>query len=100
MALFRRKSATDGSAATAGRKRARGAVSVSKSGRSGPAESAGPASPAPAAVERYSGTVIEPAATAAHRINSAADVDANVKKYGDEGVFKGGGGGFGGAGTK
>jgi hypothetical protein len=95
MALFRRRSATDGSTS---RKQRRTAVSVSKSGQSGPAGV--PANPDAGKVERYSGTVIEPAATAAHRINSAADVDANVKKYGDDGVFKGGGGGFGGAGTK
>ncbi len=98
MAWFRRRSATDGTTAT--RKQRRGAVSVSKSGRSGPAESVAKPSPAASPVERYTGTVIEPAATAAHRISSAADVDANVKKYGADGVFKGGGGGFGGAGTK
>jgi hypothetical protein len=60
--------------------------------------------PAPAArrkgPEVYTGTVTEPEATAAMRISSAADVDPNVKKYGDAGVFKGGGGGYGGAGTK
>ena len=106
MGLFRRKGA-DKSAQPSRRAR-RGAVSVSVSGEANPyaaprrgraATAVVPEPAAAPAVERYEGTVIEPAATAAQRISSAADVDPNVKKYGAEGVFKGGGGGFGGAGT-
>jgi len=48
----------------------------------------------------YTGTVTEFEATAKLRINSAEDVDPNVKRFGLDGVFKGGGGGYGGAGTK
>ena len=54
----------------------------------------------PTGPEVYTGTVHEPEATAAHRISSAADIDPNIKKYGEAGVFKGGGGGYGGAGTR
>lgn len=54
----------------------------------------------PPGPEVFTGTLIEPEATAALRISSAADIDPNVKRYGDAGVFKGGGGGYGGAGTK
>lgn len=108
MALFRRKTTEKpGPPAAAAR---RGAVSVSISGvvnayapaRAGALTTANTPAGAPAKpiVERYEGTTTEPAATAALRISSAADVDQNVKKYGAEGVFKGGGGGFGGAGTK
>ena len=108
MALFRRKT-TDrpGTPATGAR---RGAVSVSVSGEANTytAPRAGTSAEAPAKpvvpakpiVERYVGTTTEPAATAALRINSAADVDPNVKKYGEDGIFKGGAGGYGGAGTK
>lgn len=106
MALFRRKTKDrPGQPSTGGR---RGTVSVSVSGeanadaaaRAANLEPVDPPAPAKPVVERYEGTTIEPAATAALRINSAADVDPNVKRYGDDGVFKGGGGGFGGAGTK
>lgn len=67
--------------------------------RAGTDTPAPPADP-PRGPEVFTGTVIEPEATAALRISSAADIDPNVKRYGDAGVFKGGGGGYGGAGTK
>ncbi len=35
-----------------------------------------------------------------HRVSSAADVDANVRRYGSAGVPRGGAGGYGGAGTR
>jgi hypothetical protein len=60
-----------------------------------PAEPAAPAGP-----EYYTGQTITPDEGAGHRIDSAADVDPNVKAYGLAGVFQGGGGGYGGAGTK
>jgi hypothetical protein len=47
----------------------------------------------------FTGTTIEPEEGAASRIDSAADVDPNVKRYGMVGG-PGGAGGFGGAGTK
>jgi hypothetical protein len=105
MALFRRKTTSRPDRPSTPVRR--GAVSVSVSGQSRPYADASTAGAAAAAapppkplVERYEGTTIEPADTAALRINSAADVDPNVKKYGDDGVFKGGAGGYGGAGTK
>ena len=105
MGLFRRKT-TDRSAQPPAPRR--GAVSVSISGAANPYAAIRPATfeplPAPAqekhVVERYEGTTTEPAATAALRISSAADVDPNVKKYGEDGIFKGGAGGYGGAATK
>jgi hypothetical protein len=104
MGLFSRKSTARPGASTVTR---RGAVSVSVSAerstyaaRLAKAAAAAPPEPVKPVVERYEGTTIEPAATAALRISSAADVDPNVKKYGDDGVFKGGAGGYGGAGTK
>jgi len=56
--------------------------------------------PAPAGPEYYTGQTITPDEGAGQRIDSAADVDPNVKAYGLAGVFQGGGGGYGGAGTK
>lgn len=50
--------------------------------------------------EYYTGQTITPDEGAAQRIDSAADIDPNVKAYGLAGVFQGGGGGYGGAGTK
>lgn len=47
----------------------------------------------------YTGTTIEPEEGAAERISSAADVDPNIKRYGELGR-PGGAGGYGGAGTK
>ena len=104
MGLFRRKTAAGPGKWPSGQRR--GAVSVSVSSErtstSTRATDVEPVDPGPVkpVVERYEGTTIEPAATAAFRINSAADIDPNVKKFGDDGVFKGGGGGYGGAGTK
>jgi hypothetical protein len=99
MGWFRRKPA-----ATKGRPASglwTGAVSVSRAKESGTATLAPPDPEEPATgPEIYTGTVVEPEATAAFRISSAADVDPNVKKYGEAGVFKGGGGGYGGAGTR
>ncbi|MEO6715375.1 MAG: hypothetical protein ABIM89_18395, partial [Mycobacteriales bacterium] len=103
MGLFSRKTAPAPGKRPAGPRR--GSVSVSVSSertsttRSAVVEpvDAGPVKPV---VERFEGTTIEPSATAAFRISSAADVDPNVKKYGADGVFKGGAGGYGGAGTK
>ncbi|HZG95271.1 MAG TPA: hypothetical protein VEZ46_11220 [Mycobacteriales bacterium] len=98
MGLFRRKTA-DSRRPTSGSPV--GAVSVRRSRESVTATA--PAPPAPVkkvGPEMYTGTVTEFEATAAQRINSAEDVDPNVKRYGVDGVFKGGGGGFGGAGTK
>lgn len=105
MGLFRRRSSTPPGQRPATR---RGAVSVSVSGETNPyagprattLEPVVPPPPAKPVVERYEGTTTEPAATAALRISSAADVDPNVKKYGEDGIFKGGAGGYGGAGTK
>lgn len=78
-----------------------GAVSVSRAKESGTTTLAPPEDDErPTGPEVYTGTVVEPESTAAFRINSAADIDPNVKKYGEAGVFKGGGGGYGGAGTK
>jgi hypothetical protein len=51
------------------------------------------------AAEVYVGTTIEPDEGAPARIDSAADVDPNFKRYGSVGG-PGGAGGFGGAGTK
>ena len=51
-------------------------------------------------VEYYTGTVITPEEGAAHRIDSAADIDPNIRTYGHEGIPRGGAGGYGGAGTK
>jgi hypothetical protein len=48
----------------------------------------------------YTGTTIEPDEGAAERINSAADVDPNIKRYGVVVGGPGGAGGYGGAGTK
>ena len=59
-----------------------------------------PAPPAPAGPEYYTGQTITPEETAGQRISSAADVDPNVRAYGLAGVFQGGAGGYGGAGTK
>ena len=73
------------------------AVAVSRAGTT--TLTAEPDEP-PTGPEVYTGTVTEPEATKAMRINSAADIDPNIKKYGDAGVFRGGGGGYGGAGTK
>jgi hypothetical protein len=106
MPLFRRKTTNRPDRPSSAARR--GAVSVSVSGESNPyyvarAAATPPVTSAPApkpVVERYEGTTIEPANTAALRISSAADVDPNVKKYGDDGIFKGGAGGYGGAGTK
>lgn len=107
MAFFRRKT-TDRPRTPAGGSR-RGAVSVSVSGNGSSYAAAREAklsttvpstTPVKPAVEHYVGTTIEPAATAALRISSAADVDPNVKKFGEDGIFKGGAGGYGGAGTK
>ena len=106
MAFFRRKT-SDRPRTPAGGSR-RGAVSVSVSGDGSPYAAAGaaklptapPTTPAKPTVEHYVGTTTEPAATAALRISSAADVDPNVKKFGEDGIFKGGAGGYGGAGTK
>jgi len=92
MGLFRRKTA-DSRRPTSGSPV--GAVSVRRS-----RESVTATAPAPPAPVKKAGTVTEFEATAAQRINSAEDVDPNVKRYGVDGVFKGGGGGFGGAGTK
>ncbi len=50
--------------------------------------------------EVYVGTTITPDEGAKLRIDSAADIDPNVKAYGVGGVFRGGAGGYGGAGTK
>jgi hypothetical protein len=52
-----------------------------------------------AAPEMFTGTVIEPEEGAASRIDSAGDVDPNIKRYGQVGN-PGGAGGYGGAGTK
>ena len=54
------------------------------------------AHPAP---EMYTGTTIEPEEGAASRIDSAGDVDVNIKRWGEVGN-PGGAGGYGGAGTK
>lgn len=56
----------------------------------------GTAVPAPVV---YTGTTIEPEEGAAARINSAADVDPNIARWGQVG-HPGGAGGYGGAGTK
>ncbi len=47
----------------------------------------------------FTGTTILPEEGAASRIDSAGDVDPNIKRYG-QGGNPGGAGGFGGAGTK
>ena len=54
------------------------------------------AHPAP---QVFTGSTILPDEGAASRIDSAGDVDPNVKRYGEAGN-PGGAGGFGGAGTK
>lgn len=64
------------------------------------APTAAPPEPETSAVEYYSGTVSTPDEGAAHRIDSAADVDPNIRAYGDAGIPRGGAGGYGGAGTK
>jgi hypothetical protein len=56
----------------------------------------GSVTPAP---EMHTGTTIVPEEGAASRIDSAADVDPNFKRWGVLGG-PGGAGGFGGAGTK
>ena len=50
--------------------------------------------------EFYTGQTITPDEGAGHRIDSAADIDPNVRAHGLAGVFQGGAGGYGGAGTK
>lgn len=70
-------------------------VTTRSSGRAAPAEPLALAGP-----EYYTGQTIMPEEGAGQRIDSAADVDPNVKAYGLAGVFQGGGGGYGGAGTK
>jgi hypothetical protein len=55
---------------------------------------------APAGPAYHSGTLLHPDEGAAHRVDSAADIDPNVRQYGEDGVFRGGAGGYGGAGTK
>lgn len=101
MGWFRRKTAATKGRPTSG-VWATGAVSVSRAKESGTTTTLAPPEPEESATgpEVYTGTVIEPEATAGWRISSAADIDPNVKKYGEAGVFKGGGGGYGGAGTK
>lgn len=104
MGLFRRKTAVSGRQTSGAPV---GAVSVRRSSelvyappsakRSSTEEPAPPPKPK---VEMYTGTVHEPELAAGLRISSAEDVDPNVKRYGVDGVFKGGGGGYGGAGTK
>ena len=51
-------------------------------------------------VEIYEGTTITPEAGASLRVDSAADIDPNVRARGLEGIPRGDAGGFGGAGTK
>ena len=51
-------------------------------------------------VEHYEGVTITPEEGAALRVDSAADIDPNVKSRGLEGIPRGDAGGFGGAGTK
>ena len=65
--------------------------------------STGPASDArrPAArTEHYEGVTITPDEGASLRVDSAADIDPNVRARGVEGVPRGDAGGYGGAGTK
>lgn len=64
---------------------------------SDPAPAAGPRAPR---VEVYEGVTITPEEGKALRVDSAADVDPNVRRFGLDGVFQGGAGGYGGAGTK
>ncbi|HVE97756.1 MAG TPA: hypothetical protein VNA12_01085 [Mycobacteriales bacterium] len=52
------------------------------------------------AVEHYEGVTILPEEGAKLRVDSAADIDPNVKARGLEGIPRGDAGGFGGAGTK
>ena len=95
MALFRRKTASTGrptSGSSVGAATGRGSAD--------PGAAAPPSAQARSGPEMYTGTVTEFEATAKLRINSAEDVDPNVKRFGLDGVFKGGGGGYGGAGTK
>ena len=51
-------------------------------------------------VEHYEGVTITPEEGAALRVDSAADIDPNVRARGLEGIPRGDAGGFGGAGTK
>lgn len=51
-------------------------------------------------VEYHTGSVIHPEEGAAFRIDSAADIDPNIRTYGRDGIPRGGAGGYGGAGTK
>ena len=51
-------------------------------------------------VEYYEGVTITPEEGAGLRVDSAADIDPNVKARGLEGIPRGDAGGFGGAGTK
>ncbi|HVE64197.1 MAG TPA: hypothetical protein VNB94_10385 [Mycobacteriales bacterium] len=55
---------------------------------------------APARTEMYQGTTLTPDEGAALRVDSAADVDPNVKARGLSGIPRGDAGGYGGAGTK
>lgn len=56
--------------------------------------------PAGARVEHYEGVTITPEEGAALRVDSAADIDPNVRIRGLSGIPRGDAGGFGGAGTK
>ena len=51
-------------------------------------------------VEVYQGVTITPEEGASLRVDSAADIDPNVRARGLEGIPRGDAGGFGGAGTK
>jgi len=51
-------------------------------------------------VEHYEGVTITPEEGNGLRIDSAADLDPNVRARGLEGIPRGDAGGFGGAGTK
>ena len=51
-------------------------------------------------VEHYEGVTITPEEGAALRVDSAADIDPNVRIRGLSGIPRGDAGGFGGAGTK